>query len=213
MGRTSDAREKIVEAACALFHQRGYQAVGVQQICDAAGVKKGSFYHFFRSKQELALAMLDAMWERVQEEELRPFLDEGLAPLERIGRYLEVAPEIFAARRTPEGALCGCPFGNMALEMSTQDDEIRRKLAQIYRAWAGHLETALDEAVAQGALPTIDTAAAADSVVAFISGLAVLAKTRNSMEGATRLRETVLGLIHPELAGRIPLSQDPSHAG
>ena len=120
MGRTSDAREKIVDAACDLFYQRGYQAVGVQEICDAAGVKKGSFYHFFRSKQELALAMLDAMWEQVQEEELGPFRDEQLPPLQRIERYLVVAREVFDARRTPEGALCGCPFGNMALEMSTQ---------------------------------------------------------------------------------------------
>ncbi|MGI9591559.1 MAG: TetR/AcrR family transcriptional regulator [Myxococcota bacterium] len=213
MGRTSDAQEKIVEAACALFHQRGYQAVGVQEICDAAGVKKGSFYHFFRSKQELALAMLDAMWERVQEEELGSFRDERLPPLERIRRYLEIAPEIFDARRTPEGALCGCPFGNMALEMSTHDDAIRRRLDQIYRGWAGHLQHALDQAVERGDLPPFDTARAAESVVAFISGLAVLAKTRNSMAGAETLQQTVLGLIHPELAARVPQAPVPAQAG
>ncbi len=208
MGRTSDARDKIVEAACALFHQRGYQAVGVQEICDAAGVKKGSFYHFFRSKQELALAMLDAMWEGMAEEEFWPFQQAEMPPLERIRRYLEVTPEAFAAMRTPDGALCGCPFGNMAIEMSTHDEMIRRRLDRIYRAWARHLQGALDEAVARGDLPALDTGAAADAVVAFISGLALLAKARNSMEGADRMQETALRLIHPDLPARLSHSPE-----
>ncbi len=206
MGRTSDARDKIIEAACELFHQRGYQAVGVQEICDAAGVKKGSFYHFFRSKQALALAMLDTLWESMQEEEFRPFHDSSTPPLERIRRYLELTPEIFASMQTPDGTLCGCPFGNMAVEMSTQDDQIRIRLAEIYRDWARHLEGALEEAVALGDLPPIDAAAAADAVVAFMSGVALLAKTRNSMDGALRFQEAALGLIHPALPERLSAS-------
>ncbi len=219
MGRTSDARERIVDAACDLFHQRGYQAVGVQEICAAAEVKKGSFYHFFRSKQELALAMLDEMWERLQELEFAPAFSADLAPLERIERYIEITPQVFGEIRTPGGALCGCPFGNMALEMSTHDELIRRKLDDIYRAWAGYLVVALDEAIERGDLPPIDTHAAAESVVAYVSGVAVLAKTRNSLEGAERLREPILGLIHPrllELLGRKQSRSAPAaaqHAG
>ena len=203
MGRSSDARERIVEAACDLFHQRGYRAVGVQEICAAAGVQKGSFYHFFRSKQELALAMLDAVWERIQEEAFAPAFGTDLAPLERIERYIETIPEYFGEIRTSAGALCGCPFGNMALEMSTHDEPIRRKLDDIYRAWAGYLEAALDEAIERGDLPPTDTKAAAESVVAYMSGVALLAKTRNSMEGTGRLREQILGLIHPRLPERL----------
>lgn len=203
MGRSSDAREKIVEAACELFHQRGYQAVGVQEICAAAGVKKGSFYHFFRSKQELALAMLDEMWARVRKLEFEPAFRPEYAPLERIERYLEITPQIFDEVRTPDGALCGCPFGNMALEMSTQDEPIRRKVEGIFRAWAAYLVGALDEAVACGDLPPLDTRAAAESVVAYISGVALLAKARNSVQGVEHLRPQVLGLIHPRLVERL----------
>lgn len=202
MGR-SNAREKIVDAACELFHQSGYQAVGVQEICEAAGVQKGSFYHVFRSKRELALAMLDETWRRVQELEFTPAFSDELSPLERIERYIEILPQVFGEFRTPEGAVCGCPFGNMALEMSTHDDAIRRKLDSIYRDWARYLEACLEDAVECGDLPAIDTRGAADSVVAYISGLAVLAKTRNSLDATASLRPVVLTLIHPTLLERL----------
>jgi len=199
----SNAREKIVDAACELFHQRGYRAVGVQEICDSAGVQKGSFYHFFRSKQELALAMLDQTWLRMQELKFTPAFRDELPPLQRIERYLEILPQVFGELRMSQGAVCGCPFGNMALEMSTHDDAIRRKLDSIYRAWARYLEDCLDEAIECGDLPAIDTRTAADSVVAYISGMAVLAKTRNSLDATASLRPAVLALIHPTLLERL----------
>ncbi|MBW8705889.1 HTH-type transcriptional repressor NemR [Streptomyces sp. MBT84] len=62
MGRTSDAKERILTAAQSLIEQRGYSALGVAEICKAAGVPKGSFYYFFDSKEELALAVLDEHW-------------------------------------------------------------------------------------------------------------------------------------------------------
>ncbi len=65
MGRTSDARVKILGAAQSLIELRGYSALGVAEICQAAGVPKGSFYYFFESKEALALAVLDEQW-RVQ---------------------------------------------------------------------------------------------------------------------------------------------------
>lgn len=59
MGRTSDAKEKILAAARSLIGGRGYSALGVAEICKAAGVPKGSFYCFFESKEALALAVVD----------------------------------------------------------------------------------------------------------------------------------------------------------
>ena len=59
MGRTSDARERLVESCQALMHEKGYTAVGVGEVCSRAGVNKGSFYHFFPSKQDLALTVID----------------------------------------------------------------------------------------------------------------------------------------------------------
>ena len=63
MGRTSDAREKILGAGQSLIELRGYSALGVAEICKTAGVPKGSFYYFFESKEALALAVLDRHWD------------------------------------------------------------------------------------------------------------------------------------------------------
>jgi TetR/AcrR family transcriptional repressor of nem operon len=57
MGRKNDARDKILTTARGLIERRGYSAPGVAEICAAAGVPKGSFYHFFESKQVLALTV------------------------------------------------------------------------------------------------------------------------------------------------------------
>ena len=62
MGRTSNAGEKILAAGRSLFESRGYSALGVAEICRAAGVPKGSFYYFYESKEALALAVVDEHW-------------------------------------------------------------------------------------------------------------------------------------------------------
>jgi TetR/AcrR family transcriptional repressor of nem operon len=63
MGRTSDARERLIETTLDLVRRDGYGAVTVDAICEAVGVKKGSFYHFFPSKDALVIAALDWHWE------------------------------------------------------------------------------------------------------------------------------------------------------
>lgn len=56
------ARDKLLAAAQELMLERGYNATTVDEICNHAGVSKGSFYHFFDSKEELGLATLDAYY-------------------------------------------------------------------------------------------------------------------------------------------------------
>ena len=65
MGRNVDTQERLVEAAAGLWHARSYADVGVNEICEVADVRKGSFYHFFASKQELAVAVIDRHWRDV----------------------------------------------------------------------------------------------------------------------------------------------------
>ena len=59
MGRTSDARERLLASGLELIYDKGYNAVGVSEVCAKAGVNKGSFYHFYPSKQQLGLAIVD----------------------------------------------------------------------------------------------------------------------------------------------------------
>ena len=188
-------RDRLLQAACTLFHQHGYQRVSVSELCESARVKKGSFYHFFRSKRDLAIAMITHQWELIRNGRFEPAFRDDIPPLARIERFFCSMGEDLGAARTDEGCLCGCPFGNLALEMAAQDPCLREQLLQVYRDWGQYFEAALREAVRVGDLPPRDVSSIAESLVAFGSGIALLAKTSNSTDLAHRLAQRALDLV------------------
>ena len=179
MGRTSNARQRLIQSAMGLFHSRSYADVGVNELCQHAGVKKGSFYHFFPSKQDLTLAALDAMSDLFDRLIGEPAFAQDVPPLERVQRFFELIYQYQLSSAQNTGTMLGCPFGNLAVELSTQDEPIRLKVMQIFEIITGRLEHALEDAVASGVLPETDTAAAAQAILAYLEGVELLAKTRN----------------------------------
>ena len=132
MGRTSDAREKLIESAVELIHSRSYSEVGVNELCQHAGVKKGSFYHFFPSKQDLTLAALDRFTDMFRREFSGPAFAGDLPASERIQQVFEVMYNHQRTTFDATGHVWGCPVGNLALELSTQDEPIRQKVQQVF---------------------------------------------------------------------------------
>src|SRR5437016_6185229 len=88
MGRVSDAKKRLLDSAIDLLWLGSYGAVPVDAICARARVQKGSFYHFFRSKDELVIAALEAHWQS-----RRPVLDTLFSatapPLDRFAIYFK----------------------------------------------------------------------------------------------------------------------------
>jgi TetR/AcrR family transcriptional regulator, transcriptional repressor for nem operon len=193
MGRTSDARERLVDTAFRLWFQRSYASVGVTEICAEAGVQKGSFYHFFPSKADLAVAVVDEVWRRFQDDVVATyFADDRTPPLERLERLVERDYRFATANKQETGHVWGCPVGNLAVELSTQDEPLRDRLSDFFADWAGAFTRLLDEAVEAGDLPPHDTRSAGLSLLAYVQGLAVLAKAGNDPE----LYHTIGPTIH-----------------
>jgi len=195
MGRQSDARERLIESAAELWHCRSYRDVGVSEICEHAGVQKGSFYHFFSSKRDLALAVIDDSWNRHGVGEIAPVLTGSLPPLERLGRFFEQGMEAQLAIKAATGATVGCSFGNLTVEMSTVDEVLRDRLRRLFDDWASLIQQTLDDAVAAGDLPEIDTATAARALLAFIEGLGVLIKAEDDPRAVDDLVPLAFRLI------------------
>ena len=195
VGRTSEAREMLLASASELIHARGYQGVGVQELCDHAGVKKGSFYHFFRSKRELALQMLDQQWAQMRTGVLDPAFASDVPPLDRLRRFFDGMSDSLSDSKTPEGVLSGCPFCNLTLEMGATDDTIRRRLDEIFREWSSYFEDAVREAVELGDLPQVDTRKTAETLLALMSGAVLLAKARNDATAAEEIIEYALDVL------------------
>lgn len=195
MGQVSDAKEKLIASALELMHARSYADVGVQELCEHADVRKGSFYHFFPSKGDLTLAALDRQWEMLKAAVLDPAFSKRLPPLKRIERFFEQLYKQQCASKDRTGKVLGCPFGNLGLELSTQDEPIRRKVNGIFRELAGYFERALRDAVAAGDLPEQDCRATAHMLVAYLEGVSLMAKTSNDLAVAKRLAGGVARLL------------------
>jgi TetR/AcrR family transcriptional repressor of nem operon len=174
--RNTTARDRLIEGAAQLLHQRSYGSVGVDELCAHAGVRKGSFYHFFPSKRDLAIAVLEAQWDAFERNGLRP-AREAERPLDRLTMVFEFAVATLDRGLEETGSVLGCPFGNLAVELSTIEPEIRAKVAEIFARFARFFEDVLAAAVVAGDVGEIDIPAAASALVAYYEGLMLLSKT------------------------------------
>jgi TetR/AcrR family transcriptional repressor of nem operon len=194
MGRTSDAREKILSAALSLIELHGYSALGVAEICKAADVPKGSFYYFFESKEALALAVIDERWAD-QERTWRHILTGQAEPLQRL-RQLFVATE--AAQLAGQqncGTVSGCLFGNLTLEMSNHTEAVRGRLQEIFEAQVDLVAPVIAEARARNEVTVADPREAARSVVAQLEGQVLFAKLYNNTQLLGPLWANCLALL------------------
>ncbi|MFE9994578.1 TetR/AcrR family transcriptional regulator [Streptomyces avermitilis] len=178
MGRTSDAREKILTAAQSLIELRGYSALGTAEICKVAGVPKGSFYYFFESKEALTLAVLDEHW-ATQRREWTRILSGDAEPLQRLRQLFEETEAGQRAGQQSCGTVSGCMFGNLTLEMSNQTEAIRERLQQIFDAQVDMVEEVIIGARERGEVAVSDTREGARSVVAQLEGQVLFAKLYN----------------------------------
>ncbi|MBO4253600.1 TetR/AcrR family transcriptional regulator [Streptomyces griseorubiginosus] len=194
MGRTSDAKQKILGAARSLIEGRGYSALGVAEICKAAGVPKGSFYYFFESKESLALAVVDEHW-AAQRRDWERVLGGAGKPLERLRRLFE---ETEAGQRAVQdgcGTVSGCLFGNLTLELSNQTEAVRLRLQEIFEAQVDLVESVIAEARRRGDVSATDTREAARALVAQLEGQVMFAKLYNDTARLTPLWDNCRALL------------------
>src|ERR1700688_4957405 len=92
MGRTSNAKERLLQVAFDLIWRQSYGAVSVDDICERAKVKKGSFYYFFPSKSDLAVAAYEEHWQASRPQHDSVFSPQ-VPPLERIDNYCKMIYE------------------------------------------------------------------------------------------------------------------------
>ena len=197
MDTRTDTRQRLIDSARDLIYARSYSDVGVQEICDRAGVRKGSFYLFFPSKRDLTLAILDESWKRYRETMLAQVFARDIPPLKRIERLLDSQYRHHKAVKDATGQVMGCPYGNLAGEMSTQDEGIRERLKRKFRDLEAPIEEVLNEAMAAGDLSELDSRATAGAMVAYLEGLTLMAKTWNDPEIVRALGPALLKLAVP----------------
>jgi TetR/AcrR family transcriptional repressor of nem operon len=194
MGRTSDAKEKILDVAFELIWDNSYGGVSVDQICERAGVNKGSFYYFFGTKADLAVAAYQEHWKQKQPEMDRLFSAQ-VPPLERLSKWCVFVYESQKEKSEKYGHVCGCPYSSVGAEIATQDDKIRLKVEELMERGTKYVESAIADAQREGTVTVKDAKAAARQVYSFVLGTVLSAKIQNDVEVLKNLEPTVMAII------------------
>jgi TetR/AcrR family transcriptional regulator, transcriptional repressor for nem operon len=138
----SPTRDRIVEAALYLFWLRGYTATGIAEILQRAKANSGSFYYFFKTKEELLLAVLELYIETLMPVVVQPVLSEFQDPLERVFGILE----FYRRNLLATGCTYGCPIGRLALEIPEEQFRVHKRLADNFDGWTAAVEKCLEDA-------------------------------------------------------------------
>lgn len=189
--RTSPTRDRLVEAAQALLWERSYQASSVDEICSRAGAKKGSFYHFFDSKSELAIAAVQANWEATKAAVFEPLFSGGPAGMAQLQRLVEVVDQVQRQTRDRTGAYLGCPFGSLGQEMAHQDESLRVVLDRVFEEHCDYIQRAVEAAVERGEIQTADPRHKAEEIFALFEGALLVAKVSNDPDRFRRLTSSL----------------------
>jgi len=185
---TAATRERILGVAMRLFWLKGYGATSIADILHEAGANAGSLYHFFPTKQDLLLAVLERYRQGIGPMLLEPAWEGVEDPIERVfallGRY----------RRSLADTECsyGCPIGSLALELHEPDPAVRELLSANFEGWVAAVQRCLDEAGDR--LPAdVDRRELAVFVLTTMEGGVMQARTHRTLEtfdaSVNRLRD------------------------
>ncbi len=184
----ADTRERLIDAAMRLFWEKGYQSTSVADILSAAGAHSGSLYHFFPTKQDVLVAVLDRYAEGITPMLLEPAWEGVEDPIERVFALLARYRQLLVAT----DCFYGCPIGSLALELHEPDPPVRERLAGNFAGWVRAIETCLED-VGDRFPSDLDRHALAQFVLTTMEGGVMQARTHRDLEpfdaGVTLLRD------------------------
>ena len=192
-------RERLLKAGFREVYRSGFQSASIDTILASANVTKGALYHHFESKEALGHAIID--------EVVATFLrNRWLLPLQGnedrdpIDALIDIVQAIPAQPRDLKG---GCPLVNLAQEMSLLDEEFRKRLEAMFRAWREAVAMALRSGQSQGTVRRdLVPDEAASFLIAMVEGYEVLAKNAQDVKLWNAGIRNIVGWLHSLRAPR-----------
>jgi len=178
---TQDTKQILIDTASELIWKNSYGAVSVDDICKAANVKKGSFYHYFPSKVDLAIAALEEFYQSKKEAYDRIFSPQTPA-VKRFEQMADFVVELQEKAAVKHGRVCGCPHAALGSEMAGQEDTIRQKLNDLTGRFERYYESGIRDLITDGVLPKdTDVKAKAQEVFTYLLGQLTFARIQNDI--------------------------------
>jgi TetR/AcrR family transcriptional repressor of nem operon len=211
MPRISDAKLRLMEGARTLIWENSYGSTSVDAICLKAGVRKGSFYHFFESKSTLAAEAIEADWQ-AKRARLDEMFSPQVPPLDRLRNYFDYIFDRQTAAHAKCGCVLGCPLLSIGCEVSTQDPLIRTKVQEILGRQLKYFETAIRDAHGEGSISAPNPRSKARSLYALIQGALTQARILDDLEVIRDARLGVFDLLGIPAPARVSRASSPPSA-
>lgn len=183
-----DTKAEIIAKGTEMISLYGYNATGIDAVLKQVRVPKGSFYHYFSSKEEFGLAVINRFAERYALR-LDIFLnDVEVTPLNRIRNYLESGLTRFNQNHCTKG----CLIGNLGQELADQNERFRSRLDEIFQSWNERFATCLREAQSSGELShDLDAGVIAGFILSGWEGSVLRAKVKKSTQPMRDFIDTI----------------------
>jgi len=141
-----DTKTLLLEAGIDLMYEKGYSNTGIQEVLQRVGVPKGSFYHYFESKEDFALQIIEHHQLSCRAKLERTLKNTELSPLARLRSYCD------EGKRDIEQSNCrkGCLIGNLSQEMADQSERLRSALSGVMARWRDNFSTCIQEGQVSG---------------------------------------------------------------
>lgn len=185
-------REQLLQAGLDLLYRQGFNASGVQEIADAGGVPKGSFYNYFKSKEDFAKQVLGLYTETLSAHLERTLFQGAGSPLSRFRGLFEG----WVNGHFTENNGCGCLAGNLSQELATQIPALRGTVDRAFDTLQSYYAACLRQARDAG---EIDADADPEQLAAFVynawQGALVRAKAQGNTKALQHFLDVVFGKV------------------
>lgn len=175
----STKKQEIIRISREVIHSKGYQATSVSDILTAAKIGKGQFYYYFQSKHDLGLAVVEDLVKDWEEQLIIGILNTSNDPVTKLNQMLKWAETSHAEMDVKYG----CAMGNLAIEMSAQNEEFRVRIEEFFNHWVNSVADILTEMIENHQLDkSVDPKKDAESIVAMIQGGILLMVSRQNIQ-------------------------------
>jgi len=148
MGARNNTYNRIIEKGAALIHRKGYNATGLKEILQKAGVPKGSFYFYFESKEDFGIEVINYFSSTIESFFKQYLLDKTVPPLKRFENLVNFYVKMFEKSNFS----LGCPIGNLSLEMADTNKRFKSKLSGVVDNLIVYITLCLKEAQEDGSI-------------------------------------------------------------
>jgi len=184
-----DTRHALISAGMRKMLLGGYDSVGIAGVLSRAGVPKGSFYHYFDSKEAFGRAIVEAyaaQWRAVRQ---ATFERADLGHLARLeAHFLELEEDVMA-----QEGMGGCLLGNLSQLMASRSNALRHVIETAFQEWQEDMVDVLEKARQAGELRAdADPEEIAALVIEAYEGALMRAKSQASMRPLERFREVTV---------------------